>query len=156
MNKGNKLYAAYGFCINLARMADICPTAASLGTSELKGYRLLFRGEHAKAVATVAPDKESSIPVLLWEVTPADEAALDRFEGYPAQCCKETVKIKLEGKIVNVLIYIANDEILLGRPSAYHYNSILEGYESAEFDTNILRKALLTSIEIAESKNSSE
>lgn len=27
MNKGNKLYAAYGFFINSARMLDICPTA---------------------------------------------------------------------------------------------------------------------------------
>jgi len=151
MNKGNKLYLAYGFFMNPKQMANKCPTAAVVGTSELRGYRLLFKGAHAEAVATVEPDKDATIPVLIWEITPADEAALDRCENFPARCRKETVKVRLDGKSVSALIYIINDEVPPGRPGAYHYNAILTGYEAAGLDTDILRKALLTSIEMAES-----
>ena len=150
MNKGNKYYAAHGFFMNTVRMADRCPTAVNLGAGELKGYRLLFRGGHAEAVATVEPDKDTTVPVLVWEITLADEAALDIFEGFPARCRKETVKVKLDGKTVNAVLYITNEETPPGRPGAYHYESILEGYEAAGLDTDILRGALLTSIEMAD------
>lgn len=146
MHKENKLYAAYGFFINSARMMDVCPTAAVVGTSELKGYRLLFRGDYAEATATVEPDKESSVPVLIWEIAPTDEAALDRFEGFPARCHKESIKVKLDGKIVSAMTYITNDDIPLGRPSVFHYNTIHAGYEEVEFDTDILKESLLALI----------
>lgn len=81
MNK--KLYIAYGSNLNLGQMADRCPTAKVVGASELMDYRLLFRGAHAGAVATVEPYKGGSVPVLVWEIAPADEAALDRYEGWP-------------------------------------------------------------------------
>jgi len=146
MNKGNKYYIAYGFFINIAQMADKCPTAAAVGISELKGYRLRFKGADAEALSTVEPDKDSSVPVLVWEITPADETALDRCEGFPALCSKETVKVKLDSRTINALAYIPNsEELLLGRPGAYHYNTILEGYEVAGFDTDILKKALAES-----------
>ena len=142
INKGNKYYVAHGFFINTVRMADKCPTAVNLGAGELKDYRLLFRGEHAEAVATVEPDKDATVPVVVWEITPADEAALDIFEGFPALCSKEQVKVKLDGKTVSALIYIMKDSVPPGRPGAYHYESILEGYEAAGFDADILRQTL--------------
>jgi len=129
-------------------MADKCPTAAVVCNSELKGYRLRFRGADAEAVAAVEPDKDAAVPVLVWEITPADEAALDRCEGFPSLCSKETVKVRLDGKIANALAYIPNIEGLPpGRPGTFHYNNILEGYEAAGFDTGILKKALAESVE---------
>ena len=77
----NKLYLAYGSNLNLEQMANRCPTAKVVGNSKINGYRLLFRGAHAGAVATIEPFKGESVPVLAWEITPADEAALDRYEG---------------------------------------------------------------------------
>ena len=142
MNKENKYYAAHGFFINPVRIADKCPTAAIVGTGELKGYRLRFKGVDAEAVAAVETDKDATVPVLLWEITPADESALDIFEVFPAFCNKEQVKVKVDGKTVTALLYIANERTPLGRPSVYHYNTILEGYEAAGFDTDILRQAL--------------
>jgi len=151
MEKGNKLYAAHGFFMNSARMADKCPTAIAAGIGELKGYRLLFRGAHAEAVAIIELDKDATVPVAVWEITPADEAALNICEGFPALCSKEQVKVKLDGKTVTATVYIMKESVLPGRPGAYHYESILEGYEAAGLDTDILRKALLTSIELADS-----
>jgi hypothetical protein len=38
-----------------------------------------------------------SVPVLVWELTPADEAMLDRYEGFPFLYRKETVRVRLDG-----------------------------------------------------------
>jgi len=145
-----KLYIAYGSNLNLSQMASRCPTAKVLGTSEMKGWRLLFRGAHAGAVATVEPFKGGSVPVLVWEITPADEAALDRYEGWPFLYRKENVKVKLNGKSVTAMVYIMNDGRPLGQPSCYYYSTILEGYKSAGFDVDILRKATTDSVDTEE------
>ena len=51
--KKETLYLAYGSNMNQTQMAFRCPTAEVVGTSELKGYELLFRGARRGAVATV-------------------------------------------------------------------------------------------------------
>lgn len=44
----------------------------------LKGYELQFRHH-----ATIEPNEESEVPVLLWELDSHDEKFLDRYEGEP-------------------------------------------------------------------------
>ena len=136
------IYLAYGSNLNLEQMAHRCPTAKPIGTTMLKNYKLIFRGGNAGAVATVEPCKGCSVPVLLWELTPADEAALDRYEGFPYFYRKESVKVKLEGKTVSAMVYIMNDGHPLGTPSCYYYSVILEGYKAAGFDVDVLRTAV--------------
>lgn len=143
----SKLYIAYGSNLNLEQMAYRCPTAKAVGVSELKDHRLLFRGSHAEAVATVEPFKGGSVPVLVWEVTPADEASLDRYEGWPFLYRKEEVKIKLNGRNIKTFVYIMNDGRPLGQPSSYYYTTIMEGYKDAGFDMDILRQATKDSVE---------
>lgn len=143
----NKLYLAYGSNLNLEQMANRCPTAKVVGNSKINGYRLLFRGAHAGAVATIEPFKGESVPVLAWEITPADEAALDRYEGWPFLYRKETIKVRLNGKTMQAMVYIMNEGRPLGQPSCYYYSTILDGYKSAGFDVEILRKAVADSFE---------
>ena len=143
----NKLYLAYGSNLNLEQMANRCPTAKVVGNSKINGYRLLFRGAHAGAVATIEPFKGESVPVLAWEITPADEAALDRYEGWPFLYRKETIKVRLNGKTVQAMVYIMNEGRPLGQPSCYYYSTILDGYKSAGFDVEMLRKAVADSFE---------
>lgn len=149
----SKLYLAYGSNLNLEQMANRCPTAKVVGASQINDRRLLFRGAHVGAVATIEPCKGDNVPVLVWEITPADEAALDRYEGWPFLYRKETVKVKLDGKTVKAMVYIMNDGRPLGQPSCYYYSTILEGYKSAGFDVEILRKATTDSVESEEEIN---
>ena len=86
----SKLYLAYGSNLNLEQMANRCPTAKVVGASQINDHRLLFRGAHAGAVATIEPFEGGNVPVLVWEITPTDEAALDRYEGWPFLYRKET------------------------------------------------------------------
>ena len=134
-------------------MAYRCPTAKVVGASEIKNFRILFRGAHASAVATIEPFKGGKVPVLVWEVTSSDEAALDRYEGYPYLYRKETFKVKVEGKIVQAFVYIMNDGRPLGQPSSYYYTTIREGYKDAAFDLKILKQATKDSIVVEESIN---
>jgi gamma-glutamylcyclotransferase (GGCT)/AIG2-like uncharacterized protein YtfP len=143
-----RLYLAYGSNLNIAQMANRCPTAKVVGASEMKDWRLLFRGAHAGAVATVEPYKGGSVPVLVWELTSADEAALDRYEGWPFLYRKETVKVKLGGKTVKAMVYVMNEGRPLGQPSCYYYTTILEGYKDAGFNLDILRQATADSVEL--------
>lgn len=149
----NKLYLAYGSNLNLKQMANRCPTAKVVGASQINDHRLLFRGAHAGAVATIESFKGGNVPVLVWEITPVDEAALDRYEGWPFLYRKETIKVKLGGKTVKAMVYIMNDGRPLGQPSCYYYSTILEGYKSAVFDVEILRKATTDSVESEEVAN---
>lgn len=145
-----KLYIAYGSNLNLAQMAHRCPTARVIGATSMKDWRLLFKGPHGGAVATVEPSKGAGVPVLMWEITEADEAALNRYEGWPYLYHKETVEIELNGKTVKAMVYIMNEGRPLGQPNSYYYSVIFDGYKAAGFDVEILRQATEDSIETEE------
>ena len=151
-----KLYVAYGSNLNLPQMANRCPTAKLVGASELKGFKLLFRGGHGSAVATFEPSKDSKVPVLIWEITATDEKALDRYEGYPFLYRKENVKVKLNGRNVKAMAYIMNEGKPLGQPSMYYYSVIYDGYKAQNFDIGTLRTALEDSVERAGTTNDRE
>jgi len=131
-----RLYIAYGSNLNLEQMAYRCPTAKVVGATVMRNWRLVFNG-----VATIERFKFGIVPVLVWEVQAEDEAALDIFEGWPRLYRKESVRVTLNGKQVRAFVYIMNS----GRehqPSPGYYNTIRKGYESADFDLQILRNAV--------------
>ena len=142
MSKRKKYYAAYGSNLNRAQMAWRCPSARIAGPSVMKGWRLLFRGAQRGAVATVEPCQGAAVPILVWEITPADEAALDRYEGWPVLYRKETVTVTLNGKRVKAMVYIMNEGRPSGQPSAFYYSTILEGYMDAGFESRTLLEAV--------------
>ena len=73
----SKLYFAYGSNLNKSQMALRSPTAKALGSAYFPNWRLVFRGvadiEHG--------DEQDLLPVGIWRIEEADEAALDRYEG---------------------------------------------------------------------------
>lgn len=151
--KSETLYIAYGSNLNLPQMAFRCPTAKVVGTSEIKDYELLFRGGRGSSVATVEPLKGSSVPVLLWKLKERDLQALDRYEGYPSFYRKEILDVELRGKTVSAMVYIMNDGHPFGSPSNYYLNTIMEGYQSAGFNTELLEQAVEKSIRLAQEQD---
>jgi len=138
----SRLFAAYGVGLNRAEMAKHCPTAKLLGMSELKNYKLAFRGGNACAVATIEKTKGFSIPALLWEVPLQDEAALDRWIGVPDLYRKDTVKVRLNGAAMDAYVYILIGNKPPHKPSAFYYSTLLEGYRAVGFDAEILKAAV--------------
>lgn len=140
--KKEKLYLAYGSNMDQRQMAKRCPTAEVVGTSELKGYELLFRGSRRGAVATVEPKEGSTVPVLLWKIRQADERALDRYEGYPMFYEKQMLQVELDGKVEFVMGYVMTPGHEFGIPSDVYANIIREGYGQCGLDTKRLEDAI--------------
>ena len=142
MNLNSRLFAAYATGANRTEMAKYCPTAKLIGATELKNYRLAFRGSKASAVATIEKTKGGNVPALLWEISPQDELALDRWIGVPELYRKATIKVRRDGALVETLIYILISGKPQNKPSAFYYSTLLEGYRAAGFDADILKAAV--------------
>ncbi len=139
----SRLFVAYGAGVNRTEMAKHCPTAKLIGTTELKNYRLAFRGSKAGALSTIEKTKGGSVPALLWEISPQDEAALERWFGVPELYREATIKVRRDGVPVDALIFILISGKPQNKPSAFYYSTLLEGYKAAGFDTEILKVAVL-------------
>lgn len=141
-SKKDRLYIAYGSNLNLMQMERRCPTAEVIGKTELKDWRLRFRGGRLSAVATVEKANGYKVPVLVWKLQPEDERALDRYEGWPHLYRKEMRRVTVNGKRVYAMIYIMNESgNPYGTPSGHYLSTILEGYKTAGFDTAPLTEA---------------
>lgn len=81
------------------------------------------------------------VPALVWQITPNDEKALDRYEGWPHLYRKEMMKVKVDKTKVNAIVYIMNEGRPLDQPSCFYYSTILEGYQSTGFDDEYLCRA---------------
>ena len=136
-----KYYLAYGSNLNIEQMALRCPGAKVIGPTSLNGYRLVFRGMPGNTHATVEAAPGHTVPVLLWRITAADEAALDRYEGAPRYYLKEYVLVKINNDVHPALIYVMVPGRKLGEPGEIYYDTIKVGYEAAGFDISILESA---------------
>ena len=66
------------------QMHDRCPHSPSRGSGWLVGWRLTFGGEDLGwegALATVVEDAGAQVFVMVYDVPPQDEQALDRWES---------------------------------------------------------------------------
>jgi len=147
MKVEKRLGAAYGSNLNLGQMALRCKSAKVYGKGVLKGYRLLFKGQIANAYCTIEKKRGGKVPVLVWELQPEDEEALDFYEGYPRFYVKEDVKVTLEsGESVVAMVYIMTDKIPdrihLNLPSSGYLKTVRAGYETAGFDEKYIDDAL--------------
>ena len=134
-----RYYIAYGSNLSESQMAYRCPTAKVVGTSTLKDWRLLFDGP-----ASIEKCKGYKVPVLIWEIQPADEKALDRYEGYPNYYRKEMIEVEVNGEKLDAMVYIMNTD-KESTPSTYYFNILLQGYKRFGFNMNILKRALTES-----------
>ncbi len=148
-----RYYLAYGSNLAVDQMAWRCPDAVYIGTAELKGYRLLFRGSQSGNYLTIEKKPRRKVPVLVWKVSEKDEMALDRYEGFPRFYRKETMEVEvknlLDGTVVGTVeafVYIMDESRALGRPSESYYWVCEEGYRHFGFDERILKKAYQESL----------
>ena len=142
-----RFYIAYGSNLNMEQMLFRCPTARAVGTSELEGWRLLFKGSKSGYYLTIEPDENSSVPVGVWEVTEEDEARLDRFEGVPSCYYKKELMLNIKGiksgkfRRRRAFAYIMHEDRHIGIPSLWYMQTCLEGYDTFYFNKNTLMSA---------------
>ena len=142
-----RYYIAYGSNLNVPQMRMRCPSATILGTANLKGWELLFRGSKTGSYLTIEECEDGEVPVVIWEVTPLDEAALDRYEGFPSFYYKKSIRLQYKGirtgkrRMVVAFAYIMHEDRPIGIPRDSYMNVCLEGYDAFSFDKEKLKAA---------------
>lgn len=148
-----RYYIAYGSNLNIPQMRTRCPGARIIGTSAIEGYRLLFRGSRTGSYLTIEPQEGASVPVAAWEVSAENEAALDRYEGFPSFYYKKEMELPLKGirtgkiRRRKVFVYIMHEDRPLGLPSEFYMETCRQGYRSFGFDEAFLERAYADSRE---------
>lgn len=140
MNK--RLYIAYGSYLASQQMNHKCPTAKPIAKGWIFDHRLVFQGNLHGAHANVIPEKGQDVPVVIWEITAADERALDDYLG--GSYMKETMEIEVAGEMKEALIYVMPPRPY-GIPADSYLASIVWGYNEFNFPIDILNEAVLHS-----------
>ena len=155
-----RYYLAYGSNLNVRQMKWRCPTAKAIGTAVIKDYELLFKGSKTGSYLTIEEREGGRVPIVVWAVTEMDEAALDRYEGFPSFYYKREMRIRYKGlrtgkyRTVNAFVYIMHEERPLGTPTAHYLQVCYEGYDHFGFDPKYLVDAYIASSK--EDKNETE
>jgi gamma-glutamylcyclotransferase (GGCT)/AIG2-like uncharacterized protein YtfP len=130
------LYAAYGSNMDPEQMLERCPHSPAAGTGWLPGWRLTFGGEELGwdgALATVVPDETSTVFVALYDVSPADMAVLDYWEGADTGLYNK-IKLRIstleDEQDVLAWVYVL-DGYEGGLPSARYLGLIAEAAQKA-------------------------
>lgn len=142
-----RLYLAYGSNLNIAQMRQRCPDARVVGTAELPGWRLMYKGSKSGNYLTIERAEGCTVPVAVWAVSERDERSLDRYEGFPTFYYKKELPVTLheadsgKSRPVEAFVYIMHEERRLGRPAESYVARCMEGYKAFGFDTAFLDEA---------------
>ena len=131
-----KIYLAYGSNLNHQQMAERCPNANYLGSTELKNWRLIF-----KSVATIERELGKYVPVGIFQITNECEKALDIYEDYPHLYDKKELDIILDGIQVTAMTYVMVAKYGIAPPSRKYFNVISEGYKNCGLNSDFLLEA---------------
>lgn len=149
-----KYYLAYGSNLNIEQISRRCKTAKIIGSAIIKNYQLVYKGyDENSAYLTVEPSQGSYVPVGIYEISHIDELALDRYEGYPHLYHKKHIKININGKEENALIYVMNKNYDYNLPSKFYVKVCEAGYKDFDFDKKTLDEALTITKQNIEKKD---
>jgi hypothetical protein len=140
------LYAAYGSNMDPAQMLRRCPSSPHTGTGWIRGWRLTFGAEEYGwdgALATLVPDdslppgappEEALTPgvfVALYDLTEADERALDAWEGADLGLYRK-LHLRVHTLTGDQVAYVyVLDAFEGGLPSARYLGALADAAESA-------------------------
>ena len=127
------IYAAYGSNLDPRRMAKRAPSSPVHSPGWLRGWRLTFGGEDIGwdgPVSTVVEDIDSSVFVMLYDLTPTDERNLDSWEGADLGLWRK-IRVRVHAMSGDVVAWLyVIDAYEGGLPSAGYLGMIAEAVEA--------------------------
>lgn len=131
------LHFAYGSNLWEEQMQRRCPHHREIGRAILRGYRWIIS---ARGYANVIVSPGDHVEGMLHELTPTDEAELDRHEGVAAGCYhKCSLPITIGEKTRTAMVYI--DPVTAeGQPRAEYVRRINAGIKDAGLSAEYVRK----------------
>ena len=129
-----RLYFGYGSNLWMDQMARRCPESKLVGLGILKGWKWFI---NTRRYANIIRSSEDLVYGLVYEISPTDEANLDREEGVPQSYTKEMVAVKLqpaigeEKSLVQGLVYIDEKRVEEGEPWEEYIHRMNMGIKDA-------------------------
>lgn len=119
--------------MDVVAMAKRCPGARLLGTAGLSGYRFVI----ARAgFAGLEPDPASEVHGVLWDLTDANIASLDEYEGVAEGLYRKAV-FTVEGG--PALVYVPADRST-GKPEREYLAGIVAAARGHGFDADYVKE----------------
>ena len=146
-NVKKRYYTAYGSNLYIHQMISRCPNARLVGTANLEDWRLVYRKSKTGYYATIEPAEDFTVPVAVWEMTEADEAMLDRYEGVPFYYHKVELMLDIKGiksgkyRRRRTFAYVMRMDAPIGVPTYRYMRTCINGYRQFGFDCSILDEA---------------
>lgn len=115
-------------------MARRCPESKFVGLATLQGWKWFI---NTRRYANVIRSPEDLVYGLVYEISPSDEARLDRAEGVPYAYVKEMMEIELqvavsgEKSLVQALVYIDEERVTDGVPWDEYIERMNQGINDA-------------------------
>jgi gamma-glutamylcyclotransferase (GGCT)/AIG2-like uncharacterized protein YtfP len=138
------LYFAYGSNLNTDQMRERCPGARAVGRAMLPDHALAFVGTSKRrggGVANVVAQGGIQVQGLVYTMTDADWAHLDKFEGHPKHYRHRTVDVVApDGASVTVQIYVHCSEACRA-PSPSYLALLRSAYAAINMDAEALDRA---------------
>ncbi len=105
-----------------------CPESKKLGMARLAGYRWIIT---TRGYANVVESEHDEVEGVLFEISDADEASLDKFEGVASGCYdKSKLVVMMVNKKVEALVYL-DPVIEEGAPREEYIHRINSGLADA-------------------------
>lgn len=99
-----KYYFAYGSNMSTTQMHRRCPGCRKIGRARLQGYRWVIS---TRGYANIIRCENKVVEGVVYEISSADEAALDEYEGVAAGgYFKKTLTICLGEEELEAMVYI--------------------------------------------------
>ncbi len=127
------IYFAYGSNMNRAQMRARCPESQVLGHGFVRDHVLVFAQwstSRASSVASILRSPGDRILGRVYSLSDADVKRLDRYEGYPHQYKKKSVKVEMvrPNHRMNAMTYFIPRPFEESPPATAYFNIIAGAY----------------------------
>ena len=115
-------YFAYGSNLSVAQMARRCPDAVDPRPATLAEHDWLI---NERGVATVEPFDGGEVHGILWRISDADLASLDRAEGVPVRYRRDRMRVSTNDGPVDAWVYV-DHRVVPGAPREGYLEGIID------------------------------
>lgn len=127
------LYFAYGSNMERVQLKRRCPKAKFVSAAVLPDHTLVFSGSSRMWGGGIADIREmagTKVEGVLWEISEAEQKALDEYEGYPELYLRKEVQVRTAaGNVVTASAYVMANPGREMAPSKPYLRLLISGAE---------------------------
>ena len=130
-------YLAYGSNLHPHRLQNRVPSARLTGVVELEGMKLEFykRSKDGSGKCTMVDSVDSAVFTAVFTIDKKELPELDRVEGVGFGYEHKKLPLRIKGKIIEAITYIASGSYMDRQLKPYHWykNFVVEGASYLSF-----------------------